>query len=484
MGNKSVKLNFIMNIILTMSSFVFPIITFPYVSRVLLPSGMGKVTFAISFIYYFTIIAQLGIPIYGIRATAKVRDNKEELTKTVQEIFIINIIISILVYLVFIVMLFKVQKLSDDKLLFIVVSITIVFNTLGLEWLYKGLELYTYIAVRSMIVKIISIIAMFVFVHKQGDYVIYAGITVFANVGSNVLNLLNITKHINFNVGSNLNFIRHLKAISIFFAMTIAGTIYTNLDTIMLGFIKSYEAVGFYNAAVKIKTILVGLVTSLGAVLLPRASYYIENGLIDRFYYISKKALNFVLVVSVPLTVYFMLYAKQGILILSGPAYSGSILSMQIIMPTILFIGLTNIMGIQMLIPLGKEKAVLISQIIGAIINIIINLILIPKISSAGTAIGTLSAEFIVFIIQLMALKSHIGEMYGGIKYRSIFMAILSSSAVAVFIKYINLSDFMTIVISSIFFFFTYLATLIALKEPLTLEISEQILNKIYKTNF
>ena len=181
--------------------------------------------------------------------------------------------------------------------------------------------------------------------------------------------------------------------IMIFFAMSCATTVYTNLDTVMLGFIKTDVDVGYYNAAVKIKSVLLGIVTSLGTVLLPRASYYIEHHEMDEFRRITKKAINFVFLIAVPLTVYFILYAKEGILFLSGDAYISAVIPMQVIMPTILFIGLTNIMGIQMLVPLGREKVVLYSEIAGAIVDLILNAILIPQLASAGAAIVTLVAE-------------------------------------------------------------------------------------------
>ena len=133
MRQKSLKLNFIMNAILTMSSFIFPLITFPYVSRILLPEGTGKVSFATSVISYFAMFAQLGIPTYGIRACAKVRENRKELTKTAQEIFIINIAMTVLAYAVFLVALFTVPHLQQDKTLFLIVSTTMIFNAIGMN---------------------------------------------------------------------------------------------------------------------------------------------------------------------------------------------------------------------------------------------------------------------------------------------------------------------------------------------------------------
>ena len=158
---KSLKLNFVMNAILTMSQFVFPLITFPYVSRILLPIGTGKVSFATSIVSYFTLFAQLGIPTYGIRACAKVRDNREELSKMVQELFIINLMMSALAYVVYFAAIYYVPRFRQDKDLFLIVGLTIFFNAIGMEWLYKALEQYTYITVRSIIFKFIAIVAMF-----------------------------------------------------------------------------------------------------------------------------------------------------------------------------------------------------------------------------------------------------------------------------------------------------------------------------------
>ena len=185
-----------MNSILTMSQFIFPLITFPYVSRILLPIGTGKVSFATSVISYFAMFAQLGIPTYGIRACAKVRDNRKKLSKTAQEIFIINIIMSIIAYFVFILALCNVQRLNDEKTLFIIVSLTIFFNAIGMEWLYKALEQYTYITIRSVIFKFIALIAMFLLIKQQSDYIVYGAISIFASSASNIFNFINVHKYI------------------------------------------------------------------------------------------------------------------------------------------------------------------------------------------------------------------------------------------------------------------------------------------------
>lgn len=477
---KSLKKNFIMNALLTMSAFIFPLITFPYVSRVLLPEGTGKVNTAISFISYFSMIAQLGIPTYGIRVCAKVRDNKEKLTRTAHELLVINIAMSIISYAAFIICLFTVPKVRSEKLLYLVISSSIFLSSLGMEWLYKALEQYTYITVRSVIFKFISFISMFLLVKEYDDYVIYGGVAIFAASASNIFNLINVHKYIGLKPVGNYNFRQHFKAVGVFFAMSCAATIYTHLDTVMLGFMTTDADCGYYTAAVKIKTILVSVVTSLGAVLLPRASYYVQNQMMEEFRRITAKALNFVLIISVPLTLYFMIFAKPGIFFLSGKAYEGGIVPMQIIMPTLILIGITNILGIQILVPTGREKFVLYSEIVGAVVDLIINALLIPNMRSSGAAIGTLAAETAVLMVQGIVLIPEIKESIKAVKFYKILISVILASAASVWIMFVEIrSSFVILAVSACCFFAVYFVALIILKEKLVFELFLQIFGKI-----
>lgn len=474
-------LNFVMNAILTMSQFLFPLITFPYISRILLPTGTGKVSFATSVVSYFALFAQLGIPTYGIRACAKVRDDRKALERTVQELFLINLIMSILAYIVLFLAIAFVPRMRQEKALFLIVGLTILFNAIGMEWLYKALEQYTYITVRSIIFKLIAVVAMFVLVHEQKDYVIYGGISILAASASNVFNFFHAHKYVSIKPVGSYNFRQHLKPIVIFFAMSCAATIYTNLDTVMLGFMTSDAEVGYYNAAVKIKSILVSVVTSLGVVLLPRASYYVECKLMDKFCRITHAALNFVILISVPLTVYFILFAKEGIFFLSGAEYEASIVPMQIIMPTLLFIGLTNIMGIQTLIPLGKEKVVLYSEIAGAVADLLLNVALIPSMASAGAAIGTVVAEGVVFAVQFWALRKEVLSSYQKVRYGTIVLALALAIASCLWVKTTALGSFASLLVSAILFFAVYGGVLVLRKEPLAWQMAEKVRQMLFK---
>lgn len=316
-----------------------------------------------------------------------------------------------------------------------------------MEWLYKALEQYTYITIRSVIFKFIALIAMFLLIHQQSDYIIYGAISIFASSASNIFNFVNVHKYISLRPVGDYNFKQHLKAVSVFFAMSCATTIYTHL----------------------------------GTVLLPRASYYVEHGLKEEFYRITKKAINFVFLIATPLMLYFMFFAKEGIFFLSGNNYGGAIVPMQIIMPTLFFIGLTNIMGMQILVPLGKENIVLYSEIVGAVVDLAINYILIPKYASAGAAIGTLVAEIAVWIVQYIYLRKHINDAYKNVRYGVLILALVLGSIASLWVKKVFSGSFIVLLISAILFFGVYFIVLTIAKEPLIYQIEEGLLTKLKK---
>lgn len=468
-----------MNAILTMSSLIFPLITFPYVSRILGPAGTGAVSFANSFVMYFLMISQLGIPTYGIRACAKVRENKLELSRTVQELVIINLAMSAIMYVLLFLSIATIPRLQSDKLLYVVMSSMILLNAIGMEWMYKGLEEYTFITIRSLIFKALALVFMFLLIRTEDDYIFYGAMGVFAAYASNIINLIYARNYITMRPVGNYDFRRHFKAVGIFFAMAVATTIYTNLDVVMLGFMTSRVDTGYYDAAVKIKNILVSIVTSLGAVLLPRSAYYVEHGMMDKFHEVSRKAIKFVFLFALPLTLYFALFAEEGIYFLSGMKFGGSIRPMQIIMPTLVFIGLSNILGMQILVPTGREKTVLHSEIAGAVTDLILNALLIPRFHASGAAMGTVAAELVVLIWQYVALRDYVSEMFRGVPILPIVTALLAAVLASLWVKLLGIGFFVTLLLSAFLFFTVYLIVLLLWREPFTLDLVKQILNRL-----
>ena len=402
---KSLKINAILNVVKTLMGVMFPLITFPYASRILLPVGLGKVNFANSIITYFAMIASLGIETYGIREAARIRDDRIKLSQFTKEIFIINMISTLIAYILLILAIIFIPKFYDYKKLLIVTSATILFTTIGINWLYSAVEDYAYITVRSIIFQFLSIILLFIFVKTKEDYIKYAAISVFSNVGSNVLNLIHSRKYISIKTELPLCFKKHFKSIFILFAMAITVKIYTALDTTMLGFIKGDYEVGIYTAATKINRIIISLVVAIGTVMLPRLSYYSKLEDKSEFFKLSYLGFNILLLISIPCAIGLTLLSDPVINILSGTGYEAAIVPMRIMNPIIVIIGLSNFIGIQIFMPLNKEKWTLCSVMAGALINFTMNTFLIPKYGAVGASIATVCGETSVTLVQFVLVR-------------------------------------------------------------------------------
>ncbi|WP_423841655.1 oligosaccharide flippase family protein [Actinobacillus equuli] len=479
---RSVKFNFAMNMLLTVSNFLFPLITFPYVSRVLNPVGTGKVAFAYSIVSYFSIFAAFGVANYGIRACAQVRDNKEKLSKTVQEILCINIVLMSFVYFVYFLSVAFIPELKAEKTLFLISGLNILFAIVGVEWLYKGIEQYSYITIRSIIFKFIAFFLVFACVKTEADYSVYAFIIIFATVGSGIVNLYNLRKIIIIKRFENYDFKSHLKPMMTFFITTIAVAFYVNVSVALLGFIQGNEEVGYYNAAYRIKDVMVSIITSLGAVLLPRLSYYIENNMQDKFNEIVSKSTQFIFILSIPLVIFCILFAKPSVLILAGSAYSGSIVPLQVLALIIFIVGLSNLTGIQMLIPLKKEQYLCYSVVIAAVINMVFNLILIPQYGAIGVAVSVVVAEVSILIYQIYILRSYFQVLFGSISYIKVMLAVTFATSLSMWLNiYLHYNEIIVFLVSASLFFICYFGVLLLSKEPFIFSILNQIKSKLIK---
>ena len=469
-----------MNFILTVSNFLFPLIIFPYVSRVLLPEGTGKVAFALSIVSYFTLFASFGVATYGIRAIAQVRDDKDRLSKTMHELLFINIISMIIVYIALVIAISVVPKFAMEKELFWVTSLFVLFTIIGIEWLYKGLEKYQYITIRTIVFKIASLFLVFLFVKEKSDYIIFAFISIFAIVGSGVLNLINSRKLINYILYSEYEFKKHLKPMFVLFLTSMAIAIYTSLDEGLLGLLSSPEQVGYYNAAVRVKGILFTLITSLGVVLLPRLSYYVENHMETEFHEALAKSTNFIIVIAASVVIFFTLFAKETILILAGENYVASIIPLQIVVWALILSAITNILGIQILLPLKKDKQLLFSVLCAATVDVIANFLLVPKLAAVGTALSVIAAELSVLIVQIIILRQYIKILFSGLQLHKIIIALLIAIACALFVReiVINTSTLIIFLCSSSVFFLAYFIILLLLKEKFIMYVYHTIYTK------
>lgn len=396
--SSSIRRNFFLNLINTVTGLIFPLITFPYASRILMADGIGQVQFFQSIIDYISLCTALGIPLYAVREIAKIRDNKELRSKTTIEILLLHAILTLVGYVIVFIIAEIVVKIKIDAPLFLLLSTALFFNTIGVAWFYQAIEDFKYITLRSLVVKIVCLIALFIFVRTKHDLFYYAAILVIATVGNGIFNFIRLRKYVKLSKSDfkHLNIWKHLIPALKIFILNLIISIYVHLDSVMLGFLKNEESVGYYTAVTRLTKAILGIVSSLGTVLLPRFSNMINNGQKDEFLLLANKAVSFTIALSLPMSIGLIFMATPIIYIFCGNGFEPSVLTLQLVAPIILFIGLSSIFGMQILYPQGMEKYVIISTAIGACVNFTINYLLIPQYGQYGAAIGTVVAEFMV----------------------------------------------------------------------------------------
>ena len=404
---KSLRVNFIFYFLKQLMSIIFPIISYPYAARVLGVDGIGKVDYANSIITYFVLLAGLGIGNYAIREGAKIRDDKEKLNKFVNEMLIINALSTLISFILCIVII-NMKIFESYKNILLIYSIIIPFTSIGVEWVFSIQEDYKYITTRATMFQILSLIALIVFVKNKNDYIIYAFIIVFSNVGSNVLNFLYCKKYVKLFKNRNCKILVHIKPIIIIFGMSIATKIYLIMDTTMLGILTTDYAVGLYSGINKIINILVCLISTIRTVLMPRLSHSIKDGNMNNFNKMNDITIQIILLFSIPLVVGIFCLSNEIITVFYGKDYLPSALTLRIYIPDIIIAALNGTIIFQVLYPLNKEKITLVITIIGGIVNVIFNYIFIPLYQQNGAAIGTCMAEISIFICCLFWSRKYI----------------------------------------------------------------------------
>ena len=401
-NKKTIKNGVFYNMIYQALLMVVPLITSPYLSRVLGPDKIGEYQFRYSFAYYFFLFAMLGVNIYGNREAAKFRDNKEKRSSTFWQIFYMQFFSSIILTVAYIITGFFIKSIDALYLVQIIQILSVIFD---INWYAFALEEFKLTTIRSIIVKIITTILIFIFVKGQSDIIKYSIIVLGGNfIGLGMIVPL-IFKTTNFEKPKFSEIKKHLKPNLILFVPTLASSVYTYMDKIMLGFLTTNNEVGFYNYAENIISIPCSLTTAVSTVMLPRISNMIIKGEKEK----SKKYLNksLILVTGINIALMFGIIAVADIFVpwYLGNEYIYSAYIVKILGIYIILNGITLILRSQWLIPLDKDKEYTKSIIIGAIVNFIMNLILIRCYKAVGATIATIVSSFIIMIMQMYYSK-------------------------------------------------------------------------------
>ena len=399
MNKKKLAQNAILNLIKTISSLIFPLITFPYISRILGVENLGAYNFSTSIISYFTLIAGLGISTYAIREGARYREDKKKLSEFSSEVFTINVIATVLAYLLMFVCIFLFDELRKYTSVILVLSVSIMFTTLGCEWIYNIYEDFKYITIRSIMFQVVSLILLFIFVRNANDLMAYSIITVMASSGANVVNIIARKKYLKIGLVFNKKLKKHLIPILVLFANSIATTIYINSDMTILGIISGDYYTGLYSVSTKVYTVIKTLLGAIIVVSIPHLVSLIGKNNLKEYRNTSSSILNVLLSFCVPTMIGIFCISKYIILILSGEEYVSATMSLQILSFALLFSIISWYYTSCVLIPFRKEKIVLAATTCSAIVNVVLNLILVPKFNINASAFTTLIAELISAII-------------------------------------------------------------------------------------
>ena len=411
---QSVKVNYILNLINTGTQMLFPLITFPYVCRVIEADGIGQINFFQSIISYISLFTCLGIPMYAIREIARDRSDVVQMNRTAMEILLLHSMLTLVGYAIVAILCLTVPQIQVNIPLFLILSLTIFFTAIGCEWFYQGIEDFKYITIRGLIIKTVSVVLLFIFVKSKTDLLYYGCYTVFGVLGGNIFNFFRLRKYIHREniIFSELHIKRHIKPVLKVFSFSVVTSIYLQLNTVLLGFLKNALAVGYFAAATKVMQMLLTMSVCLGSVMMPRASHLIAENKEAEFNRLIQKSYDFTLAIALPMTIGLIFCAPSLITALCGVKFEHSILPSQIIAPIILMVAISNIFGIQVLFPKGKINIVTLCCGIGAVADLILNLCLIPFFSYIGTSIAYLGAEVATTVSMYFIGRKYIPIIY------------------------------------------------------------------------
>lgn len=396
---KNVKVNFIYNMFYQILALIIPFITIPYASRVLGVHGIGEYSYTYSIVYYFMIIGMLGITNYGSREIAKVRDQKKLMNYKFCSIYYMQLLFSFFISLIYVIFIFFSN--TRYEFLFMIQILYVLSVVTDVNWFFYGVENFKITVIRNSLIKILSLILIFTFVKDKGDTPIYTLIISGSTFISNLLLLFSLNRHIKFVKVKMKDILKNFYPSFILFIPVIAMKIYKVMDKTMIGLLTNVTEVGYYSNADGIINLPMGIIVALGVVMLPRLTNLISNGHKKEANDMFFKSFSFAIFMASPIMFGLMATGKDFSILFLGDGFIKTGILVQILSVTIIFMTISNVLRTQFLIPHGKDKEYIVAIIIGALVNVVLNLIFIPKFGCAGACIGTVCAEFLVMFFHI-----------------------------------------------------------------------------------
>lgn len=441
-NKKSVSKNAVLNTFKQIVSLVFPMITFPYASRVLGVESLGKYNFSASIVSYFSLLVGLGISTYIVREGAAVRDDRDRLENLVGEVFSINLYSLVISYVILILCVFSLNRLRPYAALIFILSVQTVFAVFGRGWLYSIFENYFYITVRTVVFQFLSVIVLFLFVRDSNDIIGYCIFSIFGSIGSDILNIVDSRKFCRFKFFLKPS-LKHLKPILLIFSTSVSVVIYVSSDTTILGMLCNDYSVGLYGVSVKIYNIVKQVAAASLIVTLPRFAYYIGQGDKQSFDGLFNKTLQMLLTITLPIVVGVCVVCREAVIVVAGAEYREAYISLFLLSIALVFNLFAYVIGYGILIPMKKEKVFFIATVLSAIVNVVLNLWLIPHYQQNAAAFTTIISEALVAILCAFYARKHIHIEFSARISVAIAFGLIWIIVVCLFLKRLISNDFL-----------------------------------------
>lgn len=477
MKYNSLLKNSIFSIFYKLLNVLFPLISMSYVSRVLMASGVGKVSAAQNIVTYFVWIAALGLPFYGTREIAKHR-NEDDRNKVFTELFAINFISTTICVCFYYAIINFFDIFDGNVLLRNLAGLTLVFNYINVDWFYQGYEEYQYIAIRSFVVKIISLILIFLFVKTKNDYFIYTFIYTLAIAGNNFLNIYNLRRYGVSIELHNLNMLVHLKPLLVLLSANIAIEIYTLLDTTMLSFLCTDSVVGYYSNTIKLIKVVTSIITAIASILLPRFSSLYREGKYEEINIITNFVFKIMLIFSIAAGVGMFILSPYIIPTFFGESFIPAIPIARILSIMIFVQAFSTLLGTQILIMAGDEKKMFFSTLVPAIVNVCMNMLLIPMFNAEGAAFASVVSEVICTVMTFLFARKYVKIKISLQFILSNIVATFCMIIVVLFIIYVCENTLIILLLSCTTGAIVYMAILYLMKNDVIMEIKDKYLYK------
>lgn len=418
MKKKSMATNAIYSILYRTLNIIFPMLTTPYIARILNIIDIGNITYSQNIVNYFIMVANLGLPVYGIRTIAQVRHTYDKRNRVFSELFCINFISTLGAAFFYVIYMIIRNQLGLNNKYFIIMSLMVLSNFLNIDWLYQGIEEYRFITIRGIVLRGIVLCSLFLFVHTSTDKYIYTLILCIPMVVGNIINIVYSRSYITFNL-NNVNLVRHIRPIIYLFTNTISYELYSKVDITLLGILCDSSIVGYYSYAQRIINLAVIGITSVTVVFLPRLSEYAQTN-INKFNYLVSKGFRLLFLIAIPAFIGIILVSKDLVLILFGYKFNDSVILVQLLSPLIIIKAFQDF-GYQILIATNNEKKIINGYIGALVINLVLDLFLIPCFGAKGAIFATLLGEcfvtsYIIYLgrkyIKIVNLKPMIKSLF------------------------------------------------------------------------